>query len=893
MALNILKSPIIIIILMIMSLTACGGSTPATVENGSGGSGSGGSYVYPTGECDPDDDYLSLDGLTSSDDGYFYRRNLGGAYNNSRGLGPICASYAYERDYTGDGEVVSVLGGLFVTNHQDLKGTARAANSSLPAHPAYDKFTADSYNARTNTTGKAAIRCDGLVANSICVREKSDGSFSADIIAGENDGTSLGWSNKVHGVAYNAHIKAITILDNNDNFAITADSSDNNTTLKLSEFIAGIDAGSGSDIVAMHNGWGRRSRACIAYDHDDDGTDTNFYYARPHGQAFNAGCTVATTTDHTFLSGEEDAWLDAINDGTIVIFANGDQGLNNETGKVKLYANATTTTVSDTVNAKDLLDNANVPSFEGGFPELSDDLEDRWLNVVAVNTENYDSARPDETDDTEIGQIGSFSNACGATKDYCISAPGADIFAANRTAGAGNVITNARAYRKGTSQAAAYVAGALAVLKEAFPNMDPEDLVNLILGTAYDLGEKGVDEIYGHGMLNLDNASRPQGSTNAVTTNNQTFGGGVLIQDTSLALANHFGGDVQNVKLGMNDDYDRAFITSVAQVTYQPVTIGLDTYMSDFTKPKGQTTELSPQVNMVISTEANKNWMNGQYQSGKSITSIAFHDSYQPNPFADYKTLTPDNLRASHIRPASNDIAQMNATHRLNTNLVLTSYAGHGRYDTGHDFTELGNDIYYNKDSYFMNLGVGHLREYEQFLGANGTGAYAMKKPALSRFTDVSMGKALNDKFSIYGNYTHYQTDVTMSYEEFARIEGLEANQYQVGLKGKNILQNDDALKIVLATKLGVTDGDMVQNTVLGYKNKDYNNVTQYYDLSTQERHQQLSLSYQGKLAQNNENKQSLFSNNRFFTTLNIDRNMHHQTGLSHTEIISGVTAEF
>ncbi len=224
---------------------------------------------------------------------------------------------------------------------------------------------------------------------------------------------------------------------------------------------------------------------------------------------------------------------------------------------------------------------------------------------------------------------------------------------------------------------------------------------------------------------------------------------------------------------------------------------------------------------------------------------------------------------------------------------MLTSYAGHGRYDTGHDFTELGNDIFYNKDSYFMNLGIGHLREYEQFLGADGTGAYAMKKPALSRFTDVSMGKALNDKFSIYGNYTHYQTDVTMSYEEFARIEGLEANQYQIGLKGKNILQNDDALKIVLATKLGVTDGDMVQNTVIGYKNKDYNNVTQYYDLSTQERHQQLSLSYQGKLAQNNENKQSLFSNNRFFTTLNIDRNMHHQTGLSHTEIISGVTAEF
>ena len=64
----------------------------------------------------------------------------------------------------------------------------------------------------------------------------------------------------------------------------------------------------------------------------------------------------------------------------------------------------------------------------------------------------------------------------------------------------------------GTSFAAPTVAGAVAVITQKFPNLTPEDKKLVILHTADDLGDSGVDEIYGHGKLNLGKALSPVGN---------------------------------------------------------------------------------------------------------------------------------------------------------------------------------------------------------------------------------------------------------------------------------------------------------------------------------------------------------------------------------------------
>ena len=60
----------------------------------------------------------------------------------------------------------------------------------------------------------------------------------------------------------------------------------------------------------------------------------------------------------------------------------------------------------------------------------------------------------------------------------------------------------------GTSFAAPRVTGAAAVLSQMCPALTPEQIGYVLLRSARDLGEPGVDEVYGYGLLDLENALR-------------------------------------------------------------------------------------------------------------------------------------------------------------------------------------------------------------------------------------------------------------------------------------------------------------------------------------------------------------------------------------------------
>ena len=61
----------------------------------------------------------------------------------------------------------------------------------------------------------------------------------------------------------------------------------------------------------------------------------------------------------------------------------------------------------------------------------------------------------------------------------------------------------------GTSFAAPRVAGAAALVRQKFPTLNGSSLKQVLLQSADDLGAEGVDEIFGHGKLNLINALSP------------------------------------------------------------------------------------------------------------------------------------------------------------------------------------------------------------------------------------------------------------------------------------------------------------------------------------------------------------------------------------------------
>ena len=142
----------------------------------------------------------------------------------------------------------------------------------------------------------------------------------------------------------------------------------------------------------------------------------------------------------------------------------------------------------------------NRPHAYALLPLHEESLADKWLAVVA-------------TDDNNI--IASFSNGCGVAKYWCLAAPGVGIWSAvsyneNGSYSAPNITTAIGQYN-GTSMSAPHVSGALALLLSRLPHIPMPVLKAILLATATDLGEPGVDDVYGHGLVNIAAAITVQG----------------------------------------------------------------------------------------------------------------------------------------------------------------------------------------------------------------------------------------------------------------------------------------------------------------------------------------------------------------------------------------------
>jgi subtilisin family serine protease len=127
-------------------------------------------------------------------------------------------------------------------------------------------------------------------------------------------------------------------------------------------------------------------------------------------------------------------------------------------------------------------------------------------------------------------QLSSFSNTpgtgyavAGATKvsyaSLWLVAPGENIVAPGIQFG-----PNALAYWTGTSMAAPMVSGALALLESTWPILTHNGTAtSLLFATATDLGAKGVDPVYGAGLLNVTRAFQPVGALTVTEANGQSI----------------------------------------------------------------------------------------------------------------------------------------------------------------------------------------------------------------------------------------------------------------------------------------------------------------------------------------------------------------------------------
>lgn len=160
-------------------------------------------------------------------------------------------------------------------------------------------------------------------------------------------------------------------------------------------------------------------------------------------------------------------------------------------------AKGSTTVIAGGNSSTTFMDNVN----QGGFSSAA---LSRLLFVGSVNSANT---------------LSSFSNTPGTTQftttdgkkvalsSLWLMAPGENLI------GAYYAVNNYYAYASGTSFSAPQVSGGVALLESRWPVLYKNGTAaQVLLTTATDLGAKGVDNIYGAGLMNLNQAFLPIGS---------------------------------------------------------------------------------------------------------------------------------------------------------------------------------------------------------------------------------------------------------------------------------------------------------------------------------------------------------------------------------------------
>ncbi|HEY0503038.1 MAG TPA: autotransporter domain-containing protein, partial [Lysobacter sp.] len=191
------------------------------------------------------------------------------------------------------------------------------------------------------------------------------------------------------------------------------------------------------------------------------------------------------------------------------------------------------------------------------LPRWVADAEKYWLSVVNINN---------------TGSIDESSSICGLSKDWCLAAPGTDI-TSTVVGGAidGEVVRDEEGNfigldvtgehpeygygdMTGTSMAAPHVTGALALLMERYPYLDNAQIRDVLLTTATDLGDAGVDDIYGWGLMDLRKAIEGYGQIRVDTdvVMNQRAGGAKVWEGLAWDdWTNDIGGDGRLTKSGI------------------------------------------------------------------------------------------------------------------------------------------------------------------------------------------------------------------------------------------------------------------------------------------------------------------------------------------------------
>lgn len=330
--------------------------------------------------------------------------------------------------------------------------------------------------------------------------------------------------------------------------------------------------------------------------------------------------------------------------------------------------------------------------------------------------------------------IASYSNKAGGgnTPYWFLVAPGTNIFSTYDGS------STATATLSGTSMATPVVAGAAALLKQYW-NINGQQIAQILLTTATDMGTPGVDAVYGQGLLNLSGALSPvyvtaTGPTILRSTKN---GGGTPVTTLSTAT-------IQKSSSAVSSSYKTAL--SAANLTVA----GLDDFGRDF----------SYDLSSLYNTNNSKNYYLEQMFSNmdKNVTTkqVVTEGSKltftQVEPKQNY--FDDENLG---IKNSSSKINPQLASMSLNTQLSETQAMTYGINSNTNNFFGFANTPFENSD-FIVNKTFDN-----PYLGFNGSQNFAGFSSKIDNEWNIATGvvTSFNPLTKYQANNDPYQTTTT------------------------------------------------------------------------------------------------------------------------------------
>lgn len=456
------------------------------------------------------------------------------------------------------------------------------------------------------------------------------------------------------------------------------------------------------------------------------------------------------------------------------------------------------------------------------------------------------------------GNPASFSNKPGtAYANYFIEAPGVSIYTTARGGGYG--------YASGTSYAAPFVSGAMALLFEKFPNLTARDVVDILLTTAADQGASGADAIYGWGLLDLAAALKPIGSTSIPTSGGSVASatGGASLSASALRLSPAFGDALTGAaalrSVMLLDGYRRSFTIDVSDhVTPGRTGLGLDLAgLSDAALhdradsiPLGQTTRLDyryrndPAQAAIAAAYLDAPGAPDAPRGRWRLEMTRMIDSRTAVTMTRAEGLTQAATRAQTLFLGQSDAlpgeggaeSQTRAAvrHRLTDSLTIAMSAARASLDNPLDgpaarrasrVSQIEGGLTLAEGATALTLTAGRMQESDSVLGAFSDGALRLGDGARTRYlrldARLQLGRsALGGPVALYGRGLMARTTVPAAANSLITPDGAIASAaFEAGILASDLLAAGDQFGLRVAQPTRVTGGMVSITEITG---RDY-----------------------------------------------------------------------